>query len=904
MKNKIISALLVAVMLVSVVAFTTGCTTEESEGFITPTNTEKLFEFKKDAKTMIRQDDDEAKNTEFTLVEENDNYELYFNKTILEIALRDKKSGETWYSNPSPSDREAGIKSEMSSQVTLFYLNKTDGSQKMLESFMDCVMNEKEDNESGLHQYYIVNHDGHLRVIYILGQVKADYVIPTCLDEERATEYIDKLKKTEGFLAVSKYISGGSIYSKISPKTWASYPSDRQDELLAIAPNMGDFIKEGKTVYIIGDKNKWNNAQVMSQLQKGFTEVIGMNVDERDAINDEFGVVADPAKNFWIPVDYKLTENGLNVTIPNDEIQYDTSTFAIASINLLQYFGSASKNEQGYMFVPDGSGAIINFNNGKTNIPGDLRIQLYGLDDGREKLKKPFANQSAYLPVFGIKKDASALFAIIESGDENATIISDIAGKKQNTMDRNKCYTSFKMAEYEELQFKNAGKTSRIYQNTMNSADISVTYTVLNGEKANYNGMAEYYRNYLIKSGVLKQQKFTDIPFNIELIGAYDHDTAFLGVSYTEMRALTTFDQCGELIKKLSDAGIKNISINYKGWANNGLMNTCYSKVDVLKALGGKNGLSDLLELAESLGVKLYFETELALVYKSKMFDGYSQLTQASRLVTRDIAYHNQYWVDWNLIDNERAATIVSPSVIYNTKAEDNSKSNAIKVLNDLAELNIKHVSLGSLGWNLPGNYKIKDFYDRTNVADTYKAVAAKFAESMDVMVKGGNGFLLENVDSIFEISNTSSMFNLADYSIPFYQMVIHGCIQYSGEPINLNGDARTAFLQAVEAGSGMYYRWCYVPNDQVKDLLFDGMYSLSYISWFDNAVEMYKEYNDLLSSVSGEFMTSHETVAEDVSKVTYGNGVSVYINYNDFDYTADDGTVVKANSFAKGGIK
>ncbi len=899
MKKKIVSILLVAVMILPLIAFT-GCTTEKKSGYITPTNDEPAFVFN-ESKTIVREDEDPSKNTTFVLAEENDNYALYFSEGILEIALQNKKTGEVWYSNPTQSEREKGIKSEMSSQLTLFYLNKENGSQKTLESFMDCILNKND--ETGLNQYYVVNHGGHLRVVYILGQIKPDYCIPTCLDEDRAVEYIDKLKNTEGYLAVSKYISGGSIYSKITPTTWASYPSDRQDELLAIAPNMEDYIKEGKAVYIIGDNTKWNNNRVMSQIQDGFVNVIGLSVEERDKINEDFGVVIDPAKNFYIPVDYTLTENGLTVNIPNEEIQYDTNTFAISTLNVLQYFGSASEKEEGYMFVPDGSGSIVKFNNGKTNISDSIKVQLYGLDDGREISTRPYFNEQGNLPVFGIKKATSAMFAIIESGDANATIVADIAGKNTNVQDRNRCYTSFKLSEYMEMEFKSSGKTSRIYQSKRNAADITVSYTILDGEKANYSGMAEYYRNYLIDKGVLKKKDFSSVPFNIEIVGAYDHKTAFLGVSYTEMRALTTFDQCQELIQKLYDAGITNISLNYKGWANNGLRNSAFNRAKVLNSLGGKSGLADLLAFADKLGVNLYFETELALVYESEMFDGFSQLTQASRYVSRDIAHHFQYVTDWNTASKNNDAIIVSPSVIYNIRNIENSnKGYATKLLNDLNKLNVKGVSLGSLGYNLPGNYKIKDFYDRADTAKTYLAVAEKYAESMNVMAKKANAYMLPYVNSIFEISNTSSMFNLTDASVPFYQMVIHGSVEYSGEPINLNGDARKTFLQAVEAGSGMYYRWCYASNGDVKDLWFDGMYSLSYESWIDDAIKMYKEYNDILGATADEYIVAHENVAEDVNKVTYSDGTTIYVNYNSYDYTAADGTVVKAESFAKGG--
>lgn len=913
MKKRLIAILLVLVLILPVLSFT-GCADKDSEIFIMPTfdNEGPAYKFDENVKTHVRADvlthkvnetadtKYELKDTIFKLVDENNLYEFYFCEETLEVALKSKATGEFWYSNPAPSERDAGVKIDMASQLTLFFLNKKDGSQKTYYSYQDCInKSNPDDNE---YQYYVTTKDGNLRVIYIIGQVKPQYVIPTCLEGEMALEIAEKFKASKEHRKISPFITNGSLYAKVTPEVWNGWTIDARQEYLKVAPLMEDYIKDGKTVYIIKDLTKFHNKQLMLKVQAAFIEAAGMTMEDRNEINASFGYEEEPAISFWIPVDYELTATGLKATIPNSEIKYDTESLSLVSIDFLKYFGSASKQEEGYMFVPDGSGAIVNFNNGKTNITSDIRVQLYGLDDGRETLTKPYATEGAYLPVFGIKRANTAMFAVIESGDTNATVIADIAGKNATSVDRNRCYTSFKMNEYEELQFKNQGKKSKIYQQYMNSADLSIHYTILEGEKANYNGMAEYYRNYLIDKNVLSKKDFKDVPFNIELVGAYDHDTAFLGVPYKETKAITTFEECKAMLAKLNEAGITNVSVNYKGWANGGLRNTVFNKVKVLKELGGKKGLEDLLAYAEQIGVNLYLEAELAFVYNNSMFSGYSELTKASRLVTRNVAYHYQYLDDWNTAAHDNAASIVSPTVIYDIDAEDNSKSFSMKVLNDLNKLNVKGVSLGSLGYNLPGNYKIKDFSDREKVSKIYAEVAKQFGESMSVMTKGTNYYMLPYVDNIFEISNTSSKFNLADISIPFYQMVIHGSVQYSGDPINLDGDTRQVFLQSVEAGSGMYYRWCYASNDEVQDLWFEGMYSLSYESWIDQAIEMYKEYNDLLKSTAGEFMTNHEIVAEDVVKVTYSNGTVVYVNYNTYDYTAQDGTIVKAESFVKGG--
>lgn len=47
---------------------------------------------------------------------------------------------------------------------------------------------------------------------------------------------------------------------------------------------------------------------------------------------------------------------------------------------LLPYFGAAGAGEQGYMLVPGGSGALIELNNGKTNLEPYETELLYGED--------------------------------------------------------------------------------------------------------------------------------------------------------------------------------------------------------------------------------------------------------------------------------------------------------------------------------------------------------------------------------------------------------------------------------------------------------------------------------------------------------------------------------------------
>ena len=69
-----------------------------------------------------------------------------------------------------------------------------------------------------------------------------------------------------------------------------------------------------------------------------------------------------PNEKFRVPVRYALNGERFDASILTDGIlEYGTNK--IKSIEFLPYFGAGGMNEDGYLFVPDGSGALIYFNN-------------------------------------------------------------------------------------------------------------------------------------------------------------------------------------------------------------------------------------------------------------------------------------------------------------------------------------------------------------------------------------------------------------------------------------------------------------------------------------------------------------------------------------------------------------
>lgn len=195
-------------------------------------------------------------------------------------------------------------------------------------------------------------------------------------------------------------------------------------------------------------------------------------------------------------------------------------------------------------------------------------------------------------------------------------------------------------------------------------------------------------------------------PFNVELFGAMTDWSAFLGVQYQYLNALTTFEQAQEILSKLVDGGVKNISVRYRGMSNNGLLNSIYNSMNLLGELGGAAKYKQLMQYAEEKSISIYPEAELLRVYKDVLFDGFLKFTDGGRTIGKTDIMYKQY-------DLMQPSSYVHQAYILDPPKAQAVAENLIKSLNSQ---NIKSVSLGSIGNMLTGDYDVDKPQDRTEV--------------------------------------------------------------------------------------------------------------------------------------------------------------------------------------------
>ncbi|MDE5598624.1 MAG: hypothetical protein K2J04_12455, partial [Lachnospiraceae bacterium] len=319
--------------------------------------------------------------------------------------------------------------------------------------------------------------------------------------------------------------------------------------------------------------------------EAGFTEEMYIREMENSGVEGAVPI------SFTIPLEYRLHDDAVEVSIPMSGVE-ENGGGAIFRIQMLRFFGAAGKDENGYMLVPNGSGSLIYFNNGKAT--ADVYSEyVYGIDPLAAEYTVRENTENVKMALYGIFRENSAVFATIESGASLATISAGVSGKIN---EYNNVYATFVMRGNDRLSmFGTTGNEADIpiVEKNFYDANLSIRYTMLTKENASYAGAANYYRNRLVEEGVLsaKEAQTEDIKFYYDTLGGVMKTEYLLGVPYDGLCTMTTFDQAADIYNDLKANGITNQVMNYQGWMNRGYYHDVVDKIRVPVKLGGKSDL-------------------------------------------------------------------------------------------------------------------------------------------------------------------------------------------------------------------------------------------------------------------------------------------------------------------------
>ncbi len=670
-------------------------------------------------------------------------------------------------------------------------------------------------------------------------------------------------------------------------KQWHSVPADSDIDPYTAGKNYTNLRSQAVVEYINRPDVAWSAS---TQFVNSYSDSVGQEGFAVKKIENGICVTyAFPSLEISFDVEYTLDNGFFDVTLNLDSIKENENGFCVVSINLLPSFGAGNWEAEGYLFVPDGSGALVTFNNGIiTNT--NYKSMIYGEETTTVPELKKTLTETVRLPVFGTVTENNALMGVVHQGDATAYITA-LNGHEKCGYNAVSSIFQYRYLQKQRNMF-NKKDVNMLAEPDLGMDAYNIRYYMLDGDNADYVGMATAYRDYLIKEkGFAK--KTIDPKFHVRMLGFYEEAASFLGViPYTKKVQLTSFDEAVEIAKDLKEGGIDALSMQYLGWSNNGVTNKKIpNSAAPSNVLGGKKAFSSLVEYCKQEQYSLYPEVDLLTFQKSG--NGVRKTKDAARTVFGKVVLRQQYILS-NYVPKlgTDVTAILSPTKLDRV---------ATNYLENFKKQGLTSVNLGNLGDYCYANYYLKDQQSRSLFPQTVANVLKKYNDAgVAVALSGGNAFTLPYVSLVTDVPVCSSGYDMFDKDVPFYQTVLHGYIPYTTKPITQSADPTVTYLAAVENGSELLY---YGMHEEASEL-FDGEYTHFYGStwtlWKDKAIQQNKAYQPLQKKVADQPIVDHDELMENVYQTQYADGTVVVVNYNKTDVVLENGKTVGALNFTE----
>ncbi len=643
-----------------------------------------------------------------------------------------------------------------------------------------------------------------------------------------------------------------------------------------------------------------------------------------DISNDGFKVsVVYAAEGISFDVDVKLDDEGLKVNVPYDSIKEEGKTVQktvknddgtksivdehadvyIGDLYIFNGLGMTEKGDRdGYMILPDGNGIKVDYSNNFYTYGDNKQAvkyssgylqRVYGSDfsfdisssstyDETDLIGTSNATESIIAPYWGmVHSDTQfAVLGIITKGETSARIegnFNGVANLYENYAGCRMVYRDiYKRSLSDTVQYQS------IVEATCNESllgDVEIAFLFTCGDKANYIGLAESYRNKLIADGDLV--KTSDGTFNTR-VDFFGVDKEEFLVFKTDVVA-TTVENVRDILADLNSRGVEDILAIYTGWQEGGIYETPIYKYNVSNSIGGNSAMNDLVKDLKGTGTELYLMTDMQTINKAVTSSNYDAVKGFG----------------------QRTEEVSSPFLkVYTTfryLIPELSNEYMIKLADDMKDDGLTNVAFSGISSYMFSYYKNSTQYSRNVVGTYYTDALQKISDSgMNVILEKPFKYLWKYTDSFVDMPLYSSMFVYASDEIPFLTSVLKGTIDVYSDYVNFEANATEYFLKLVETG---VYPSFLITNESPTELLYTNsnwIYSSQYSLYAERIADYHSQLKALNDKIGDSLIVAHEKIDGSVTITTYSNGVKVYVNYAEKPMIVD-GITLEALSYKVG---
>ena len=593
-------------------------------------------------------------------------------------------------------------------------------------------------------------------------------------------------------------------------------------------------------------------------------------------------------------------DKGIRYEIKDEEIEGDDINI-LAAVLISPFLGASggvqllwSEEDQdytiykpkgmipGYVLVPDGSGALIRFQDNHTRLQayvGDVygpdpsqATYYYSYDYGFVPFKHP------KMPVYGIahgnRQNAFCAYAV--KGGEYMEII---VTPEENLTHYTWAYPRFVYNTYYHQVYNRKGDGYFTLLKERNHFDVEIRYDFLQGDgssggyAADYVGMALNYREYLLENDIIREKPFDieRIPIRLDFVMA-DAKRSILG--YEDV-IVTTAEQVDEILDDVYNRGILCINSGLLGFQKGGITLGKPWKASWNKNIGSRGDFERLIESAHEKGIDISFAQNYTLINSEQM------------TLPNNAAKHVNGWL--NLYTYSRFTSFPIQEISYakpRKSAEWFTKQSEI-----FKKLNVTSLTIDGMSNMLLSDHSRKG----NNVQEAiqmYQEVLSRYNDDYTINAVSPNAYLWKYVDRFLDTPVFSTQYIIETDNVPFLQLVLKGTMELYAPYSNFSFYTDKDILRMIDYNVYPSFLLSHESSHYLATTNSANLYSTEYNLYKDLISETYQKVNDALGKVINSRWINREVLEDGIVLNTYDDGTQILINYTDYPYNFRNTTV------------
>ncbi|HEX3076691.1 MAG TPA: DUF5696 domain-containing protein, partial [Lachnospiraceae bacterium] len=344
---------------------------------------------------------------------------------------------------------------------------------------------------------------------------------------------------------------------------------------------------------------------------------------------------------------------------------------------------------------------------------------------------------------------------------------------------------------------------------------------------------------------------------------------------------MTTVENIKEMFKELEESGVTDLLAIYKGWQKGGLYDLPITSYKADGAIGGTDELTELINESKEKGIDFFLAQDALRINPSTNNTTFNIVKKITKRVYSESTYGEVYDT-FNFITPKRTKEILK-DLTKSYKSDD-----------------VTNVMLSGITNQIYSYSSAGKIYGRVDTAKAYDEMIGTMSKDMNLVLDEPFAYLWKYTDAIVDMPVTGSDYVYEDESIPFLSIVLKGSVPMYGDYVNFEANKQEYFLKLVEMGINPSFYITYEDPSELQNTNSANLYTSKFTVYKDNIVDYYNKLKEVNEAVQGAKITGHDRYDNNLTVVTYDNGIKIYINYGEKPINVN-GMTIDAMSYKVG---